>query len=347
MVSNIVNYKHTRNMEQQAPNLLLDVPIEVMKLYFNHLDFQSTVMLSCVCQVTLDKSKIFAKEEEYFTRLINDTVALVKNAYSVVTSIEGKKKLLASMLRKLIYTSVTELNDNIIDDSHASRMCKVEYDALYQVVTQALHVNIQAFNNMLEDAQVEYRGLSIIGLNTQRRTELDEFKRIVETRYFGNPFSIHTYISYKNIFIELNFDGVNISYDIHVQDDDESVEWMFFQDRVEEWAVKQSQCDKSNQDPLYKDYLKSIIDNEDVMSFNVNDAKAPLVIAQLIRKIMKYKPMFKGTHKAKLEFWNEEVQNNWLLGNEIDSWCQAEQFSTTLSDFTFTAFDEFFLPMSL
>ena len=347
MVSNIVNYKHTRNMEQQAPNLLLDVPIEVMKLYFNHLDFQSTVMLSCVCQVTLDKSKIFAKEEEYFTRLINDTVALVKNAYNVVTSIEGKNKLLASMLRKLIYASVTELNDNIIDDSHASRMCKVEYDALYQVVTQALHVNNQAFNNMLEDAQVEYRGLSIIGLNTQRRTELDEFKRIVETRYFGNPFSIHTYISYKNIFIELNFDGVNISYDIHVQDDDESVEWMFFQDRVEEWAVKQSQCDESNQDPLYKDYLKSIIDNEDVLSFNVNDTKAPLVIAQLIRKIMKYKPMFKGTHKAKLEFWNEEVQNNWLLGNEIDSWCQAEQFSTTLSDFTFTAFDEFFLPMSL
>lgn len=347
MSSYIVNYKYTRNMEQQVPNLLLDVPIEVMKLYFNHIDFKSTVMLSCVCMTTLDKTKIFAKEEEYFTRLINDTVALVKNAYSVVTSIEGKKKLLASMLRKLIYTSVTELNDNIIDDSHASRMCKVEYDALFQIVAQTLHVNSQAFNNMLEDSQVEYRGLNIIGLNPQRRTELDEFKRVVENRYFGNPFSIHTYISYKNIFIELNFDGENATYDIHIQGDDESVEWMFFQDRVEEWAVNQSQCDENIQDPLYKDYLKYIIANEDVLSFNVQDTDASSVIAKLICKIMAYKPMFKGTHKAKLEIWNEEVQNNWLLGNEIDSWCEAEAFSTTLSDMTFTTEDEFFLPMSL
>ena len=347
MSSIILNHKHIRNMEQQVPNLLLDVPNEVMKLYFNHLDFKSTVMLSCTCLTTHDKSKIFVKEDEYFMRLINDTVALVKNVYSTVTSIEGKTKLLASMLRKLIYTSVTDLNDNIIDDSHASRMCKVEYDSLFQVVAQTLHVNIHTFNNMLEDAQVEYRGLTIIGLYPHRRAELDEFKRIVESRYFSNPFSIHTYISYKNIFIELNFDGENATYDIHIQDDDESVEWMFFQDRVEEWAVKQSQYDQSNQDPLYKDYLQSIIDNEDVLSFKVQDTKAPSVIAKLIRKVIDYKPMFKGTHKAKLEFWNEEVQNNWLLGNEIDSWCEAESFSSTLSDMTFTTEDEFFLPMSL
>lgn len=331
--------QHSSVMEQS--NLLLSVPPEIVQLYKKHLDLKSCIMLSCTCKATSCPEPINQREEEAVYKLIDGVVNLTREVHDVFCTPSGRSKLIARMLRKLIFVSVSDIN-SAVDSAANMEHCRQEYMALYAYVAEDMQINITAFNNMLEDAQFEFRGFSIIGMNPLKREQLDTFKKLVEDKYFDNPFLVHTYLSFGTMFVELNFDGSNVSFDIHQQHETGGYNWMFLQDTIIEWMEV---CDSHHKnDKLYQEYLKSDI----TVSLNMvqwlvgsGEQQSQKVMTNLVRTLMPYKALYMGCTHTTLEVWNDTFENNWLLADVMHEVLQHEMYNDRLKMITFNVQDEF------
>lgn len=348
MIKSVKSNKKRQTYQQKMDhsNLILSVPPEVRTIYMNHLDLKSSVMFSTACKATLCNEDVDQKKEQAVIQLFGDVIKLAKEVHSVFCTSSGRDKLLARMLRKLIFVSVTDINSSM-HSNVTTQHCMTEYHTLYNYVSSQLDVDIVAFNNMLEDAQFEYRGFCIIGLNPTKREQLNVFKKLLEDHYFSKSFTVHTYLTYGNMFVEINVDNETISFDIHKQKDSGGFNWLFLQDTVMDWmdACDGDMLESGVIDPLYTDYLTAgIYPINSMLGWSLGDEKeamAQCVIAKLVKKLLPYQNMFGGSTDAKLEIWNDTAEHNWLLAEIVEETQRHEMYTERLRNITFDIQDEF------
>lgn len=341
--SNSHNKRIKMSDNTKHSDLMLCVPDEIMKQYYKYLDLKSSVMFHIACSTSCCKDTIKRKEEESVTELLNNIIHLVKEVHEVFASPDGRHKLLARMLRKVIFVSVSDINSSTQSNVYR-QSCLDEYNALYSNTREIMEgISITAFNDMLEDAQFEYRGFRILDLHQEKRTQLDLFKGMLEQKYFSKSFTIHTYLIYNKLNIELNYDGQNVSFDIHKDFDYSIVNgWMFFKDEVSEWL---SVCEReATPCQLYNDFKNSGIDVEGTMlswSALENCHAVTSMIARLIMEIMPYDKLFEGTSRTTVEVWNDSIESNWLMADIVDEVKKHEMYTDRLTNIAFDVQDEF------
>jgi hypothetical protein len=272
--------------------------------------------------------------------MFNNIIRLTQRVHQVVATANGQNKLLANILRKLIYMSVSDLamhTDNALASSHTL----TEYNTLLNIVTEEMDIGIHAFNNLLEDAQFEFRGFDIINIPPEKRTELDTFKSIIRNRYFDKTYTIHTYCTFGNCFLEIDFEGDTVMFDIHKQLSEEKFNWMFLVDKINEFVESESDCG-DEQSVTQEMSQAAIVFHNNMMSWKIcNRASGAMIMAKLVSRLMPYKDFFKGANDTKLEIWNDTMEGNWVLSDVINDVQGYEMYSGQLSHIACDVMDEF------
>ncbi len=306
-------------------NLIMDVPPEILTEYFNHLDVKSSIMFAATCKRTMylnqphviddievSQKPTFIKTVKGLGSIITSYVNVLKSMYETVTAEESRNHMMANLLRKLIYTSVSNANHHVETASAvAFEQCRTEYQNLTQYFSEQMDLNSAEFNILLEDAQFEFRGCSIINMTDENRRILDTFKSTLKSVYFNGPYTVQANVQYEDTCFEIYFDGESIVFDIHHhQNDDDNSPLIFFQDNVDEWIDTAS-------GKLKEAYDKAEICIEhNRLQWPISSIDAPNVIAELIIKFMPNPLFYKGGDDVDTEVWNHVLEENWLL-NEV------------------------------
>lgn len=366
-----------RMMQTQAlepsPCLLLDrLPEELLRKCAERLDVKSCVMVSSTCKTMhgacKDVSKL--KTEVALGGMIKDTVDLMVSIQKEISREPLQNKLLADILRKLIFVSVTSAQNTDGTSRIAYSNCLSEYHRLRDYFADAMNLSWLEYNNLLEDAQFEYRGFNIIGLTQERRDVLDLFKQHLHANYFSDSFIIHSYVTLNSLSMELNYDQNEICFDIHkIRNPFEKLdrEWdssssddedgdvvesrdprsgvsIFFQELVSKW--EDGAKGTLNEGTLKEEFKQSIISNiSDMLWWDPLDVRGddvPFLLGRMITQLMpEATSILQGTTDTKIEFWNDTLEDNWLLSEVINDFIRARGFQTTLSYITFAVSDVF------
>lgn len=329
-------------------NLILDVPHEILSEYMRHMDVKTTLMFLATCKRTqsldiqVTPKPSVAKKIEGLGNIISDYVDVVKSMHATLMSERVRDEMMANILRKLIYTSVSHGSHYINGGSIiAFDQCRAEYERLFLYFVEQMDMSKASFNNILEDAQFEFRGFSIINISDARRQELDMFKDLLKGWYFHGDYTAQANIQYNDTCMEIYADGEMIVFDVHRHattdsDDGDVGGLVFFQDLVEEWMNWTD-----------RDRLRDAFDQTDIqiehnrLQWPMNDTKAPRVVAELIIRLMPDPMFYTGGEVFNTEVWNSIMEDNWLLHEVVNETMTSYRFNDTLCIASLQIMDDF------
>ena len=333
-------------------NLILDVPREILGEYMRHMDVKTTIMYLAVCKKTqsLDiqgatPKPSVVKKIDGLTKIIGDYMNVVKSMHATLMSESIRDSMMANILRKIIYISVSHGTRFINAGSIvAFDQCRAEYERLYLYFVEQMDINKATFNNMLEDAQFEYRGFTIINISDVRRRELDTFKELLKDWYFHGEYTTQANIQYDDTCMEIYADGEMIVFDVHRHavhnvvegDADITGELIFFQDLVEEWRSS------TDRDRLRNAFdLTNIKIEQNRLQWPMNDTQAPRVIAELLMRLMPDPMFYTGGDVFNTEVWNGIMEDNWLLHEVVNETMSSYRFDEALCSASSQIIDDF------
>lgn len=305
---------------------LMNMPLEVIASMNNYLDLKSSIQLGAVCKSCVDivKETLTSKEEHTLNKMLRLVSQQIKNVHAHITDENSKADVLANLLRRLIWTTTTVDEEPPDALAGIQSYCIQEYNNLYLYVNEEMDMSWAMYNTLMENAQFEYRGFHIISLPPQVRTDLDNFKQLVETKYYDNEYKIQVYISLADdIYLEMIFDGIQLSCDVHTRIDER---WTFITDMV---------TDEHS-------YLEA---DGGIVFLNVaheDDAMNELcdLIMTNIRPNVSSN-LFKGAESVNLSIWNSVYEENIVFASTIDKWMCKYYTENTIYSHTKIAFQDF------
>lgn len=332
----LLDKRQKRNMNQATEtsnnNLIMDVPSEIVKCYAQHLDLKSLVMFHCASKKCYDKQYIQYREERAIQDMLDGIVGVCNDILSVVSTKTGQHRLLANILRKLIYVSVTDITPNT-NHSVATSQTLAEYNAILEYITNEMDISIYTFNELLEDAQFEFRGFNIINITKERRDNLDKVKTMIHEWYFSKPFTVHTYSTFGATCVELDCNKDVVMFDVHRHLDEETQNMMFLTDTITEFQKNINEDDVDDH-KLVKELNKHVRLVHYMYHWDNGNQQATKVMSSTMRRLMDCHPFFSGSTEICLELWNDMLDDNWVLSNVIDELLTNGMYGFILKDVT-------------
>lgn len=316
---------------QHENNLLQDVPHEVVKCYAQHLDLKSLVMFHCACKRSYDVEFVRLREEQSLERMLNGIIGVCKDILNVVSTHEGQNRLLASILRKLIFVSVSDVSQHG-NNAIASTQTLSEYNTILEYITNEMDLSIYAFNELLEDAQFEFRGFNIININRERRDNLDKVKQIIREWYFSKPFTVHTYCTFGTTCVELDCNRDVAMFDVHRHLDEENQDMMFLMDTINEF--RQHHDVERGDLKLLRDLDKNVKLVQYMYHWDINNTQSTKAMSKVMKRLIDCHPFYRGSSEICLEVWNDLLDDNWVLANVIDDMLTNGMYGFILKDIT-------------
>lgn len=305
---------------------MANVPLEVIGSINDHLDLKSSIHLGTVSKLFREpiSEKLRDKEEETLNKMLQLVSQQIKFVHSQMTSENSKAEVLANLLRRLIWTTTTVDEEPPDTLAGIQSHCMQEYDNLHLYVCEEMDLSWEMYNTLMENAQFEYRGFQIVGLHPHIRNDLDNFKELVETRYYDDDFKIHVYISFANdTYIEMIFDGQQLSCDVHTRIEER---WHFITDMLENTE-------------------KHLFMKDNMIVFDANNEDE--AIRELCQVIMtKIRPrissnLFKGAESVNVSIWNSVYEENVVFASTIDKWMSKFNTENIIFDATQTAYTDY------
>lgn len=321
-------------------NLLLDVPVEILQVYSSFLDLKSTIMFNQVCSRSRDKKGVIQCEFDSLLKMFSSVSNMIKDLYDVFGTIESQNRLLAGMLRRLIYTSVSNDMSFGNEVTYAFSKTLEEYQNIMRLTMETMdddHLSVLDFNNLLEDVQFEFRGFQIVNITEKRREQLDTMKSIVRGHYFSHEFTVYTYTTFGNIFLEFQCDKDNIMVDVHERLDDEIFSWSFLTDMLRDFNLNSPD----------NEILKKMRDNNiqitnNMISWNKNSHNGINVFTEIVKFLVDCSSMYKGSDDNMVEIWNDTLEVRWLLKDTVNNILNDGMYSPMLRNITNSIQDEFY-----
>lgn len=330
----------------QSMNLLKDVPKQVLYNYAQHLDARSCAMFVSACSLTRDTVGLLPqdKHNEMIGELVCKTVELLISIHDVISTKASRDRLLANILRKLIFVSASDFVNAQGQSAIAHEKCMWEHHRLFQYFRNLLDITWLQFNNLLEDAQFEFRGFDIITLNDEDRQLLNTFKQHIENIYFEKPFTIHSYFTKDTLSMEIDYDGKHVCFDMHEETiDGNHRRWSYLYDKVNDWLT-------SDLTPLHQLFHKTnfSICNEMVCWNPKVTARSSVsnIMGQLLPLLMPDTSKFlRGTKDITLEVWNDTMESNWVLTDVIHEMLNFNDYKIHLINICYEVEDTYNLYM--
>lgn len=330
----------------QSMNLLKDVPKQVVYNYAQHLDARSCAMFMTACSLTRDTVGVLPKDKhnEMIGELVCKTVELLVSIHDVVTTKASRDRLLANILRKLIFVSASDVVNAQGTSAIAFDKCIWEHHRLFSYFRDLLDITWMQFNNLLEDAQFEFRGFDIITLSEEDRHLLDTFKQHIQQIYFSKPFTIHSYFIKDTLSMEIDYDGKHVCLDMHKETTEGNHRyWSYLYDKVNAWL-------SDDLTPLHHCWHKSnfTICNEMVCWNPKVTARSSVcdMMGRLLPLLMPDTSMFlRGTKDVTLEVWNDTMETNWVLTDVIHEMLNVNDYRIHLINISYEVEDTYNLYM--
>ena len=293
-------------------NLITDMPIEIVKKYTTYLDLKSLVMFNCVCKLTNDADMLRQRQIQELEGMVNGIINLSKEVLNCVTTEEGQNRLLANILRKLIFTSMSDPT-SVTNQSLASSQALTEYNSLYEMVIEEVDTSVNTFNELLEDAQFEFRGFSIINIPPSRRDNLNKVKEVIRQRYFSKPFTVHTYCTFDETCMELNSNITTAMFDIHRHTYEDDLEgMMFLYNKVSAFVSN------NKYNTLVQSFEESVRMVESMFHWDIHDVHAVAKMTTMMMFLMDCQPFYNGSTDVCIEVWNDVAEENWIFSHVIN-----------------------------
>ena len=261
---------------------------------------------------------------------------MINDLYDIFGTVNGQYKLLANMLRRMIYISVSDVpNDSELP--YVSARTLNEYNKLMRLAMETLDISGFEFNNILEDIQFEFRGFEIVNICKERRELLDKVKNIIHEHYFSQDFTVYTYTTFGNLFLEFQCDKDKIMIDIHERLTDELFSWSFLTD-----VLKSFIFDNPNHE------LVSMMKNNDIeirnnmITWNKGNYKSIYVIAEILNELQDCSKIFKGSDDNIVEIWNDTTEVNWVLKDVVQEILKNGMYSFILGNITNSVQNDFY-----
>ena len=290
--------------------LIHNVPTELLIKYFDNCDLKTSIRFAS-CSSTLQTifgSLITTKEKNDVIKIITDVIAALKLFHDELTCMQTRNGLLSFMLRRLIYT--TSIYDTLDPtDSNILHYSKYqeEFNDIFLHINEEMHMGMNEFNTLMENAQFEYRGFTIIGLPPEQRHRLTIFKQILEVRYFNEPFKIQTYFAYaNNVFIEIIFDGEYVEFDFHIRES-ESGQWIFIDQAIASSQLQLTYVEEKNRMMRFHNQNNSAISELVGIIFNLFNSS---VKGNIVR----------GAEQTNVSIWNNIYEENTLFAESINNY---------------------------
>lgn len=292
--------------------IIQSAPIEILTKYFEALPLKSAIKFASCCKTlqNLMGPLVNNKEKQTLGTILSNMIYTLKSFHRDFTSPEAKHGMLSLMLRRLIHTSaIYDVVDNAetLFPNHSKYYD--EYNTMFLYVNEEIEMDVKEFNTMLENAQFEYRGFTIIGLPFHQRQRLNNFKNVIETKYFSEPFRIQTYLAYENnAFIEIVFDGEYVDFDFHMRRPSDG-QWIFIDQEINRLQKPLSYVSEINRmicfHYLNSEAIKEIVDL-------LYDLFASSVRGELV----------KGAEQTNVSIWNDVYEDNAVLAETIHSYME-------------------------
>lgn len=320
-------------------NLLLNVPIEILDVYSNFMDLKSNVMLKSVCKRTYEKHRVKRSELNTLTRMFSSMSSMIKDLYDAFGSIEGQNRLLAGILRRLIYRSVSNMFFQY-DVSYVSSRTLEEYSNIMQLTMETFddeRLSVVDFNNILEDIQFEFRGFQIVNITKERRELLDKVKSIIRSYYFSHDFTIYTYTTFGNIFLECQCDKENMMVDIHERLDNEIFGWSFIVDTLRALNTNNPEHVISK-----KMAMNNVQIDKNMICWKKENPNGVLVLSEIVHKLIDCSSIYKGSDDNIVEVWNDTLDFNWLLQDVVKDLLSSGMYTFKLQNIMNSVQDDFY-----
>lgn len=321
-------------------NLILDIPIEILEVYSKFLDLKSNIMLNSACKRTYNKKNIERIKFKTLLKMFSSVSFMVKDLYDIFGTVEGQDRLLAGMLRRLIYTSMS-INMPLHDElSYVATKTLEEYRTIMRLTMETMDndsLSMLDFNNLLEDVQFEFRGFKIVNITEQRRQQLDKMKSIVRNHYFSQDFTVYTYTTFGNMFLEFQCDKDNLMIDIHERLDDEIFSWSFLTDILTSFNINNPE----------NEIIKNMKDNNVVITNNMicwkkQNENGIFVFTEIVNELIDCSKICQGSDDNIVEIWNETLDTNWLLKEVVNSILTNGMYSLMLKNTTNSVQDDYY-----
>lgn len=284
---------------------LINMPLEVVVSINDYLDLKSSIQLRSVAKMFVEPvtEGIPIKEKKTIHNIIKLVSQQIKNVHFQLISETSKAEILANLLRRLIWTTTTVEEEPPDALAGIQSHCIQEYNNLFLYVNEEMDMSWAMFNTLMENAQFEYRGFRIVGLPPEVRTDLDNFKQLVEAKYYDDEYKVQVYISFADdTYFEIVFDGIQLSCDMHTRIDDK---WTFITDAL------------SNNE----NYLA--IENGMVILSADHEDDAINELCQVMMTMIRPKitsDLFKGAQTVNLSVWNSVYEENIVFASTLDKW---------------------------
>lgn len=320
-------------------NLLLDVPIEILQVYSNFLDLKSNIMFNKVCKRTYDKENIARSEFNALFKMFNSIKHMINDLYNIFGTMQGQNELLADILRRLIYTSVSNSMPFQNEVSYVTARTLDEYRRIMRLTMEIMgdDFSVMDFNNLLEDIQFEFRGFQIINITNQRRDQLNKIKSLIREQYFSNDFTVYTYTTFGNMFLEFQLNKDNLMIDIHERLDDEIFSWSFLIDTVRDFNLNNPE-----HEILQKMKDNNIEIKDTMLSWKKQNTHGVYVFTEIVKKLINCSSIYKGSDDNIVEIWNETVDNNYIFKDVVNDVLNSGMYSCMLRNITNSIKDEFY-----
>lgn len=329
--------KKLRMYSSEKKNLLLDVPEELLQIYSSFLDLKSNVMFNKVCKRTRNKDTIVKSRHSTLSRMFSSITYMVNDLYNIFGTVQGQHKLLANMLRRIIYVSVSDTpSDNELP--YVSARTLNEYNKLMRLAMEATDISGFDFNNILEDIQFEFRGFEIVNIPKERRDLLNQVKDIIHKHYFSQAFTIYTYTTFGSMFLEFQCDSDKVMVDIHERQADDIFSWSFLTDVLRNFMINNP--DHSLVTKIQKNNIQ-VTDN--MITWNKNNSNAISVISEIVNELHECSKIFKGSDDNIVEIWNDTIEVNWLLKDVVNEILKHGMYSFLLSNITNVVNNDFYV----
>jgi hypothetical protein len=333
-------------MDIYRRNLVLDVPQEILFEYLKHMDVKTSIMFIATCKKTKALDEQFIEEQPKLSvkKTIDGLSSIIEGYFTVLKGMhyhlmhDGlRDDMMSNILRKLIYTSVSNsLHIMGVQSTVVFEQCQIEYNRVFMYFVEQMDISIVEFNNLLEDAQFEYRGYNIININEEKRNQLNQFKQLLKSLYFTGQYTVQATIQYNEVCMEVYYDGEQCVFDIHRHPEGQHEGLLIFlQDFVSVWATTAEGRLKER----YDSAQISIVDDQ--LQWSKDSQEAPSIIAELIIKLMPEQQFYKGGLVSNVEIWNVVMEDNWLLNEVVTETMERYKYEQLLVNASYQIVEDF------
>lgn len=308
-------------------DVIHNVPQEILMKYFETLPLKPAINFASSSKwlQQLLCNRIEKKEEEYVLAMLLHIIKSLKAFYNDMVSRDRTNNMLSFMLRRLIHTTAVYNTINDADLNFAlSTKFNDEYNNTFMYVNEELEMNIKEFNTYMENAQFEYRGFNIVGLPLHERQRLDAFKRVIENRYFNEPFKLQTYLAFdNNVFMEIIIDNDFVEFDFHYRRPEDG-QWVFIDQAINAASISLEHAREINRMLCFHHQ-----NNEAVREIVT-------IMFMLFNKTVKG-CVVKGAEQTNVSVWNNMYEDNIVLAETINCHMSDYGIDDILHEITKTA----------